>query len=204
MHNLYKEKCIEDNKTPVSFEKYKRIFREYKLKFHKSKKDRCKKCIAHGEQKSDAGYDDTLFKEHCERKEAARKIRDKDKEDAKSNESVLAIQSDLQAVLNTPKGASGPFSYVRKFAVYNLTIYNLKDASATCCVWDETEGNRSSKEVSTCIYKFLMSQTNVEFVIIMSDSCGGQQINSQFISMIMHVIKEHPSIKQIDRRFFEP
>lgn len=28
MHNLYKEKCIEDNKTPVSFEKYRRIFRE--------------------------------------------------------------------------------------------------------------------------------------------------------------------------------
>lgn len=39
MHNLYKEKCIEDNITPVSFEKYRRIFCEYKLRFHKHKKD---------------------------------------------------------------------------------------------------------------------------------------------------------------------
>lgn len=92
------------------------------------------------------------FKEHCERKEAAHKIRDKDKEDAKSNVNVLAIQSDLQAVPNAPKGVSGPFFYVRKLAVYNLTIYNLKDASVTCCVWDETEGIRGSIEVSTCIY----------------------------------------------------
>lgn len=117
------------------------------------------------------------------------------------NENVLAIQLDLQAVPNTPKGASGPFFYVRKLAVYNLTIYNLKDASVICCVLDETEGNRGSIEVSTCIYTFFMSQTNVEFVRMMSDSCGGQQKNSKFISMCMHVIKEHPSIKQIDHRF---
>lgn len=35
---------------------------------------------------------------HYARKKAARKIRDKDKEDAKSNENVLAIQSDFQTV----------------------------------------------------------------------------------------------------------
>ncbi|KAG8330765.1 hypothetical protein J6590_055750 [Homalodisca vitripennis] len=126
VHNsigLQREEASENNNVGPGELKYRRIFREYKLKFHKPKKDQCMKCIAHEEQKHDADYDDSLYIEHCERKEAARKIRDKDKEDAKEQQNVLAIQSDLQAVLNTPKGASGPFFYIPR--IYHGFYNNL-------------------------------------------------------------------------------
>lgn len=69
------------------------------------------------------------------------------------NDKILAFNFDLQSVLSTPKGATGPFFYVRKFAIYNLTIYNLGDSSVQCYMWDETEGRRSSIEIASCIFK---------------------------------------------------
>ncbi|KAG8247595.1 hypothetical protein J6590_057887 [Homalodisca vitripennis] len=59
------------------------------LRGKKDPPNKCKKFIAHEEQKHDADYDDSLYIEHCKRKEAARKIIDKDKEDAKEQQNVL-------------------------------------------------------------------------------------------------------------------
>ncbi|KAJ4452207.1 hypothetical protein ANN_03725 [Periplaneta americana] len=59
------------------------------------------------------------YKEHVERKEAARNLKDVGEEKTKNNKTMLAFEFDLQAVLSTPKGAQGPLFYVRKLAVYN-------------------------------------------------------------------------------------
>lgn len=72
---------------------------------------------------------------HLSRRDEARKCymnANEDKLEAQNNETVLAFNFDLEAVLNTPKGASGPFLNVRKLAVYNLTIYNLGNQNVEC------------------------------------------------------------------------
>lgn len=104
-----------------------KTFKSFKLKFHIPKKDMCKVCVtyeASSEEEKQANRE--AFDAHKKRKEDARIKRNEDKLSALGNEKVLAFSFDLQLVLSTPKGAAGLFFYVRKLAIYNLTIYYLK------------------------------------------------------------------------------
>ncbi|XP_056646637.1 uncharacterized protein LOC130451562 [Diorhabda sublineata] len=82
MYKLYKLECEKISSKPVCFEKYRRVFREYKLTFHKPKKDFCKTCEVH---KNTEGNDDqnNSHGDYLKRKEAARQCRDEDKETAR-------------------------------------------------------------------------------------------------------------------------
>lgn len=111
--------------------------------------------------------------------------------------------TDLQSVLSTPKGASGPFFYVRKLAVYNLTFYNLGNQDVDCYTWDETEGKRGSTEIATCVYKYINSKPGITHVRMMSDNSGGQQKNVGFCCMLQYLVENHPTIETIDHAYFE-
>ncbi|KAH9630370.1 hypothetical protein HF086_004503 [Spodoptera exigua] len=112
---LYKEYvklCETKSMKPVSSEKYRLIFRTYKLNFHKPKKDLCKHCIAYKEMsiKEKAEHQE-IHALHLSRKDEARKCRDEDKEQAQTDDKTLSFNFDLEAVLSTPKGAAGPFFF---------------------------------------------------------------------------------------------
>ncbi|KAH9634816.1 hypothetical protein HF086_012230 [Spodoptera exigua] len=204
---LYKEYvklCETKSMKPVSSEKYRLIFRTYKLNFHKPKKDLCKHCIAYKEMniKEKAEHQE-IHALHLSRKDEARKCRDEDKEQAQTDDKTLSFNFDLEAVLSTPKGAAGPFFYVRKLAVYNLTVYNLGNRNVECYMWDETEGKRGSIEISTCIHTYIMAHNDIKNVKMMSDGCGGQQKNYHFSSMCLLTVTQHPTLNVIDHKFFE-
>lgn len=204
MYRLYKDKCTSENRKPASMVKYRRIFQEYNLGFFKPKKDQCRKCLAYGNFTQDQKAEqELLHKEHLERKEDARKCRDNDKHVAQGNSDILAFNFDLQSVLSTPKGPAGQIFYLRKLAVYNLTIYNLGNQNVSCYLWDETQGNRGANEISTCIFMYIMNHPTITGVRMMSDGCGGQQKNSIFASMCHFAIANHPTLKTIDHKFFE-
>ncbi|CAH0698686.1 unnamed protein product [Spodoptera exigua] len=204
---LYKEYvklCETKSMKPVSSEKYRLIFRTYKLNFHKPKKDLCKHCIAYKEMniKEKAEHQE-IHALHLSRKDEARKCRDEDKEQAQTDDKTLSFNFDLEAVLSTPKGAAGPFFYVRKLAVYNLTVYNLGNRNVECYMWDETERKRGSIEISTCIHTYIMAHNDIKNVKMMSDGCGGQQKNYHFSSMCLLTVTQHPTLNVIDHKFFE-
>lgn len=67
-----------------------------------------------------------------------------------------------------------------------------------------TEGKRGSIEISTCIFKYIMSHPDIEHVKMMSNSCGGQQKNFTFSAMCQYAVNTHPTLKTIDHVFFEP
>ena len=48
-----------------------------------------------------------------------------------------------------------------------------------------------------------MECADIDEVRIMSDGCGGQQINAIFATMCVEAATKHPSIQQIDHKFFE-
>lgn len=48
-----------------------------------------------------------------------------------------------------------------------------------------------------------MKYPNAETVMMMSDSCGGQQKNTNFVCMCLEAVKNHPKIQQIDHIYFE-
>ncbi|CAG9773225.1 unnamed protein product [Ceutorhynchus assimilis] len=204
MHNMYKSLCEEKNIPPVSLEKYRQVFKEYNVGFFKPKKDQCKICLAQknmtGEEKE---AQEETFQQHLKRKESARKTRNEDKLEAKDNSTLIAFNFDLEAVLTTPKGAAGQIFYLRKLAVYNLTIYNIGNQDGICYLWDETQGKRGSNEIASCIYEYVLSNTEIKKGRMMSDGCGSQQKNSNFAAMCMYLISVHPSLKIIDHKFFE-
>lgn len=204
MYRMYKELCSTQNVKSVTFEKYRQIFSEYNLGFFKPKKDQCRKCLTYknmSEEEKQAEKE--AYQKHLIRKNEARQARDEDKLIAKANPKVLAFNFDLQAVLTTPKGSAGQIFYLRKLAVFNFTIYNLRNQNVMCYLWDETKGKRGANEISSCVYDFIMSHSDVEAVRMMSDGCGGQQKNSIFATMCIHLLAKHPSLKIIDHRFFE-
>ena len=95
------------------------------------------------------------------------------------------------------------FFYKRKLSVYNLCIFHLGDNKRFCNFWDESQGNRGANEKSTCVYKHLMECADIDEVRMMSDGCGGQQKNAIFATMCVEAVTKHPSIQQIDHKFFE-
>lgn len=169
------------------------------------KKDLCKKCIAYKELKRNEttnSLDDSHSK-HLKRRDDAYLRRDADKTAAKNDTKTLAFNFDLQAVLQTPKAASGPFFYVRKLAVYNLTFYKFGDQDVDCFTWDETEGKRGSIEIATCVYKYISGKQGITHVRMMSDNCGGQQKNFNFSCMLLYLVTNNPTIHTIDHVFYE-
>lgn len=46
--------------------------------------------------------------------------------------------------------------YKRKLSCYNLSFYSLGD-KGTCFLWNETDGERGSCEVATCLHKYVTS-----------------------------------------------
>lgn len=199
MYAMYKTMCQEKNVNSVSLEKYRRIFREYNLGFFRPKKDQCKKCLARKEMTETERIEQNEdFQQHLERKELARNARDDDKKIAKENTNVLSFNFDLQAVLTTPKGPAGQIFYLRKLAIYNLTVYNLANQDVLCYLWEETQGKRGSIEISSCIHDYILAHQNIKEVRMMSDGCGGQQKNSIFAAMCLQIISSHSTLTQIE------
>lgn len=93
MYKEYKEKCQKEGITAVCIENYSKVFRSYKLKFHKPKKDLCKKCIAHTETKADqsACSLDDAYTQHINRKDKTFSRRGSDKEAAQKDNKILAF-----------------------------------------------------------------------------------------------------------------
>lgn len=207
MYSLYKTKCEEEGETPAGIETYRKVFRSYKLTFHVPKKDLCKKCVAFKEIiKNDPNNSSEVedHKKHLKKRDDAYLRRDADKRAGKDDPGTLAFNFDLEAVLQTPKAASGPFFYVRKLAVYNLTLYKFGDQNVDCYTWDETEGKRGSAEIATCVYNYISSHgQGITHVRMMSDNCGGQQKNFSFCCMLLHLVTNHPTINLIDHVFYE-
>lgn len=205
MYSLFKEKCEEEGTKPAGIETYRKVFRSYKLRFHVPKKDLCKKCVAYKELKSNdmTNSEDDSHSKHLKRRDDAYLRRDADKAAAKNDTKTLAFNFDLEAVLQTPKGASRPFFYVRKLAVYNLTFYKFGDQDVDCFTWDETEGKRGSIEIATCVYKYISSKHDISHVRMMSDNCGGQQKFFNFSCMLLYLVTNHPTIHTIDHVFYE-
>ena len=86
MHRMYLDQCAKKGFRKIEFERFRQLFREYNVGFYKPKKDQCKKCLVF--HSASADDKEELREEHNiheSRKLAARKLRDEDKDLAKSD-----------------------------------------------------------------------------------------------------------------------
>ena len=114
MHALFEEK---HGTGIVSLTLYKRILGEYDVGIFKPKKDLCSTC---NKEQNVYTTDKSEYTKHRERTEAARILKEEQKQRAENdNTNFSAIIVDLAAVDNCPVGPSGDFFYVTKLACYN-------------------------------------------------------------------------------------
>lgn len=106
--------------------KYKYILNaNFNIGFHKPKKDLCDVCHTYKNKELPTEEEKTRYLQHQALKKAARRLKQMDKDEAKSNKEVLTATFDFEKVLITPHGDVSVFYYKRKLATLNFTVYNL-------------------------------------------------------------------------------
>lgn len=206
MYDLYVSKC--NNEWEVSAEKislYRHIFNtEFNLGFHQPTKDACKYCEwfkGLNDHEKEVNLEE--YNAHQNRKTQARDQKEEDKRQAQQESTFMAVTFDLEQVLTTPWSNVSSLFYSRKLSTYNLTVYELGSKTANCYMWHEGEGGRGSCEISTCVFRYLSSlSSNIDHVVLYSDTCGGQNRNAGFSAMCLHAVKDLP-ISIIDHKFME-
>lgn len=169
MFNVYKEWCVSENITPASCTLFRETLNANNIKIHQPRKDQCDLCI---------GYKmgtilETEYNEHIERKNSAREEKNKHKSTVSNNKVVITM--DLESVLLCPKTEASAMFYKQKLQLHNFTIYKLNDHDVTLYVWNESDGNVTANEFTTCIINYIDNlPSEVSEVVLISDGCNYQ------------------------------
>lgn len=142
------------------------------------------------------------FQHHIKRRGRARDEKEKDKQEAKKDDSRHVITVDMQAVMQAPCGLVSQLYYKRKLSVYNFTTYSLSDGKGTCYTWDETEGKRGACEIATCLFMYISSlPASVHDVTIYSDCCAWQNRKQYLATSFMHAVNTIPHVQSITHKY---
>ena len=91
----------------------------------------------------------------------------------------------------------------RKLNMYNLTVYDYRNGQGYFNVRAETTAMRGSNETASCVYRYLerISKEGVKKVTLFSDSCGGQNRNKNFLTMLWYALSTF-EFEEIEHIFF--
>ncbi|CAG9772289.1 unnamed protein product [Ceutorhynchus assimilis] len=163
-YKLYLEYCQETQNKPVSKTIYKQAIIKKNIGFYHPRKDQCW-CYNFNKDDTDEGNVTGRIKEeydlHVKRKNAADEHRKADKTAAQEDKSIVCANFDLEAVLNCPIFFWKPVFYKRKLAVFNLTVYEVAPKQGHAFLWDETNGQRGSNEIATCVSIHFPKKPNI-------------------------------------------
>ena len=137
------------------------------------------------------------YDEYLRRKEEARHEKENDKEASKKDKSIKSATFDLQAVLYTPCSNVSKVFYKRKLNCYNFTVFSLADKCGACYIWDETNGQRGSSEIGSCLITHLRSLPSTLY----SDCCSGQNRNQYLAAGLHHTVKTSQCLQILEQKF---
>ncbi|KAH9639301.1 hypothetical protein HF086_012911 [Spodoptera exigua] len=211
IYELYSNEAKSTDIKLLSAAKVNKLFyTKFNLRTKPLKKDTCNKCDFFESQilvLSEENRGDIILK-RAAHQEMAKTLQNQlrtDMELAKNNPTVETLTFDLQKTLPLPRIPTNIVFYKRQLWVYNLGIHTGSKDEAHCNVWVEGEAGRGAQEVGSCLIKHITERLddNVKFLILWSDSCGGQNRNIKLILMLKAMLNEHPSLDQINIKFLE-
>ena len=125
---------------------------------------------------------------HIKNKETSRKIKEEDKEQAKTSQSTCMACFDFQKVLSSPKTEASCLYYKRKLSVFNFTIYDIVLHEGVCYIWSENDAKKGSNEVASCLQDFIIKKISkgIKKFFFWSDNCAGQNRNRNVFSMFAY------------------
>lgn len=196
----YKEECYENKNSPVSKDKFRRIFTEdYNISFKSPNTDTCSKCdeLKVAIEKSKYDHDTATEKQLRQKQELHHRKAQAGQDAIKTatklaeKQGIYAITFDLQQALPTPKLSTGPTFYKKKMFCYNMSVHSLGDGQGHFYMWDESTAGRGADEIGSCLLKhFEVNDLRGEKLIAISDNCCGQNKNWTIISTWLRIIAE--------------
>lgn len=204
MHDLYQ---ISGLGAEVSYSTYYKIFKGLKLSFRPPYLDTCRTCDSLKMRLKHCAEDtrDQLtaeLEEHQRVADFGYRQKRLDKVAAQNSNDKTFISFDLQQCLPTPDLKTSVVFYKRVLWTYNFTVRN-ELGQGFCFLWHEGVSGRGSDEIASCLYSHLES-VKTKMVTAYSDSCGGQNRNSNVACMFMSLVQLHPNIEVVDHKFLEP
>ena len=144
-----------------------------------------------------------ITKKHIQMKEESRQLKHEVKAAVKISPCLAAAVFDLEEVLPTPSSVESCLYHKRKLNLYNLTVYEYRNGQGYFSVWAETTAMRGSNEIASCVYRYLerISKEGVKKVTFFSDSCGGQNRNKNFLTMLWYALSKF-EFEEIEHIFF--
>ena len=85
------------------------------------------------------------------------KKKSKDKLRSQTDSSFVVATFDMEAVLPTPCSNVSQVYYKRKLSCYKYSVYSLGDGKGYCYLLNESEGQRGSCEIGTCLGMYIKS-----------------------------------------------
>lgn len=207
VYRTYKLETMKKGQICASEQVFKGIFRqEYNIGFHCPKKDKCTTCEQF--RNTPLQLKTLAIKEkqaaHITEKEATYKQHSTDQNRCENEKDVLCASFDLEKVLTTPHGDSMLLFYARKYAYYNLSVYESKTRRGYCYLWGESDGNRGACEIASCMMEWLDEvdkRQTVRKLILYCDCCSGQNRNKIMIGMLQAAVNRLQSIEEITLKF---
>lgn len=221
---LYREYCIKFNfkygkkrpkMNPISEWKFRNIFNtQFNLRFSRPKADTCGTCDkidaeikSHGKSFEQIQKSESEKQNHLQLVESLLQER---KDDLKmacdpTNKTEIFV-FDLQRALEMPILKTGEAFYKRQLWFYNLCVYDKVKGIGYMYVWNESVASRGSQEIASCLYKHLFKYVpkDTRKIILLSDSCGGQNRNIKMSMMLKNFLSiwQHPELKSIQQHFY--
>lgn len=111
----------------------------------------------------------------------------------------------IYSVLQIPVSNVSLLYYLRKVNLFNFTVYEAAEPNdAFCYFWTEMNGKRGSCEIGTCLSMYINTLSpDITHLTIFSDTCGGQIRKIQISALLLHLLKNHNSLKIIEQKFLE-
>ena len=117
------------------------------------KKDQCDLCAS----KKVGNVTDDEFRQHQEKKDAAREAKKQDILESELTDKTVDILVDMQKVLLSSKINASATYYKTKLCNYKYTVYDAKTPQAVCYFWSESTTDLSSNTFGCLIYDYLTS-----------------------------------------------
>ena len=153
---------------------------QFNYSFGYPKSDTCSTCDKNG--------DNVPHKDNVSAAIAAMKA---DRERAKISTSTAFATIDLQQTMPLPKITTNKVFYLRQMWFYNFEIHlvSMKGERAVFCNWTEDMANRGSSEIASCVLRFAETcEEKYDHLVILSDSCAGQNKNFNIITLYQYLI----------------
>ncbi|MCP4274201.1 MAG: hypothetical protein GY781_19940 [Gammaproteobacteria bacterium] len=101
------------------------------------------------------------------------------------------ICTDLQQTLPCPKVNTQSAYYKMKLWLYNQSVVDLVTGKISYFPWTETQAERGSDEIASCLYEWVMQHINEGFkaLRVITDNCAGQNKNIYIVLMFMYLIQ---------------